>query len=68
MRRAVLPEPIVVGVAALAPPGVGVVAGLLGQDRQIILDEFDHSIVLAVRVHGWQAYATLSASPERSLK
>ena len=60
MRRAVLPQPLVVGVAALAPTAPGVVAGLVGQHGCLLRFEVDLAFGVVVTlwlvqdVHGFE--------------
>ena len=60
MGRAVLPEALVVGVAALAPAALGVIAGLVGQECRLFRLEVDLAfrVVVALRliqdVHGYE--------------
>jgi len=60
VRRAVLPQPVVVGVAALAPTALGVVAGLVGQHGCLLRFEVDLAFGVVVTlwlvqdVHGFE--------------
>ena len=48
MRRAVLEESVIVGVVEIAPAALGVVAGLLGQQRRFVGVEVDRAFAVGV--------------------
>ncbi len=50
MRRAICQQPLVVGIGPLTPATIGVVAGLLGDDRLIVVGEVDLAVIVGA---GW---------------
>jgi hypothetical protein len=54
--RAFIEQPTVVAVGILTPATVGVVAGLVGQYRQLVVGEDDLALLgVGVTVHGMPA-------------
>ena len=56
VRRALVEQPAVVARGILAPAPVGVVAGLVGQYRQLVVGQYHFTLLsVGVTVHGLPA-------------